>query len=163
MTCPGAHSLDRESLGCAPRCPAPQSGSPQVPPLRLAGLRLPPREDGRTCVGGWNPWAKKEPPGLWLQIPGQVTEDKHKFPDRVRLPRSLFAALQGSRPVVPLAVSVLDVGPGSLFKVRSRTEGRAARRLPRRCLSSVGSPSRHRMAMEKAMSLCSSRPSQTHL
>ncbi|KAK1330676.1 hypothetical protein QTO34_010876 [Cnephaeus nilssonii] len=50
------------------------------------------------------------------QIPGQVTEDKHKFPDRVRLPRSLFAALQGSRPVVPLAVSVLDVGPGSLFK-----------------------------------------------
>ncbi|XP_008150517.1 adhesion G protein-coupled receptor G3 [Eptesicus fuscus] len=50
------------------------------------------------------------------QIPGQVTEDKHRFPDRVRLPRSLFASLQGSRPAVPLAVSVLDVGPGNLFK-----------------------------------------------
>ncbi|XP_005873574.1 PREDICTED: adhesion G protein-coupled receptor G3 [Myotis brandtii] len=50
------------------------------------------------------------------QIPGQMMEDKHQFPARVRLPRSLFASLQGSRPVVPLAVSVLDIGPGNLFK-----------------------------------------------
>ncbi|XP_036296183.1 adhesion G protein-coupled receptor G3 [Pipistrellus kuhlii] len=50
------------------------------------------------------------------QIPGLVTEDEHRFPDRVRLPRSLLASLQGSRPLVPLAVSVLDIGPGSLFK-----------------------------------------------
>ncbi|XP_036997329.2 adhesion G protein-coupled receptor G3 [Artibeus jamaicensis] len=50
------------------------------------------------------------------QIPGQVPEDKHKFPDRVRLPRSLFASLQGSRSEVRLAVSVLDIGAGNLFK-----------------------------------------------
>lgn len=50
------------------------------------------------------------------QIPEQVTEDKHKFPDRVRLPRSLFASLQGSRPEVRLAISVLDIGQGNLFK-----------------------------------------------
>ncbi|XP_036897530.1 LOW QUALITY PROTEIN: adhesion G protein-coupled receptor G3 [Sturnira hondurensis] len=50
------------------------------------------------------------------QIPGQVLGDKHKFPDRVRLPRSLFASLQGSRSEVRLAVSVLDIGSGNLFK-----------------------------------------------
>lgn len=56
--------------------------------------------------------------GLWLQIPGQVTEDKHRFPDRVRLPRSLFASLQGSRSVVRLAISVLNISTGDVFKVR---------------------------------------------
>ncbi|KAM5297409.1 adhesion G protein-coupled receptor G3 [Glossophaga mutica] len=50
------------------------------------------------------------------QIPGQVPEDAHKFPDRVRLPRSLFASLQGSRSEVRLAISVLDIGSGNLFK-----------------------------------------------
>ncbi|CAK6436627.1 unnamed protein product [Pipistrellus nathusii] len=50
------------------------------------------------------------------QIPELVMKDEHKFPDRVRLPRSLLTSLQGSRPLVPLAVSVLDIGPGNLFK-----------------------------------------------
>ncbi|XP_054426253.1 adhesion G protein-coupled receptor G3 [Pteronotus mesoamericanus] len=50
------------------------------------------------------------------QILGQAPEDKNKFPDRVRLPRSLFASLQGSRSEVRLAVSVLDIGSGNLFK-----------------------------------------------
>lgn len=134
-------------------------------PLHLVCLSFPcPWGSGRTSVGGRNPWVKKESLGLWLQIPGQVMEDKHRFPDRVRLPRSLFASLQGSRPVVPLAVSVLDIGPGNLFKVRSWMGGRAALRLPRQCSSSGrGSSSRNPVAMEKAKSLCSSRPPQTHL
>ncbi|ELK15425.1 Putative G-protein coupled receptor 97 [Pteropus alecto] len=49
-------------------------------------------------------------------IPSQVTEDEHKPADRVRLPRSLFTTLQGSRAAVRLAISVLDIGPGHLFK-----------------------------------------------
>lgn len=59
-----------------------------------------------------------EPLGLWLQLPMRVTEDKHKPADRVRLPRSLFTTLQGSRATVRLAISVLDIGSGNLFKVR---------------------------------------------
>lgn len=86
-------------------------------------------------------------------------KDEHKFPDRVRLPRSLLTSLQGSRPLVPLAVSVLDIGPGNLFKVRSRTEGRMEGRAARRLPGSACRP----MAMEKAMGCCSSRPSQAHL
>lgn len=62
---------------------------------------------------------RKGPLGLWLQITGQVPENKDMFPDRVRLPRSLFTSLQGSRSEVRLAVSVLDIGSGNLFKVRS--------------------------------------------
>ncbi|XP_024407170.2 LOW QUALITY PROTEIN: adhesion G protein-coupled receptor G3 [Desmodus rotundus] len=50
------------------------------------------------------------------QILGQVPKEKHKLPDRVRLPRSLFASLQGSRSEVRLAISVLDIGSGNLFK-----------------------------------------------
>ncbi|XP_066204694.1 adhesion G protein-coupled receptor G3 [Saccopteryx leptura] len=50
------------------------------------------------------------------EIPVQVTEDTHEFPDRVRLPRSLFASLQDSRSAVRLAITVLDIGPGSVFK-----------------------------------------------
>ncbi|XP_074170920.1 adhesion G protein-coupled receptor G3 [Rhinolophus sinicus] len=50
------------------------------------------------------------------QIPTQLMEDEHKPPDRVRLPRSLFASLQSSKPVVRLAISILDIGSGSLFK-----------------------------------------------
>ncbi|XP_015442391.1 adhesion G protein-coupled receptor G3 [Pteropus alecto] len=50
------------------------------------------------------------------QLPMQVTEDEHKPADRVRLPRSLFTTLQGSRAAVRLAISVLDIGPGHLFK-----------------------------------------------
>ncbi|XP_036131284.1 adhesion G protein-coupled receptor G3 [Molossus molossus] len=50
------------------------------------------------------------------QIPGQVTEDKPRFPDRVRLPRSLFASLQGSRSAVRLAISVLNISTGDIFK-----------------------------------------------
>lgn len=48
----------------------------------------------------------------------QVMENEQKPPDRVRLPRSLFASLQGNRSEVRLAISVLDIGPGNLFKVR---------------------------------------------
>nr|XP_010984024.2 adhesion G protein-coupled receptor G3 [Camelus dromedarius] len=50
------------------------------------------------------------------QIPMQVTEEEHQHPDRVRLPRSLFASLQGRGPMVRLAITVLDVGSGNLFK-----------------------------------------------
>ncbi|XP_046290335.1 adhesion G protein-coupled receptor G3 isoform X5 [Marmota monax] len=39
-----------------------------------------------------------------------------KPPDRVRLPRSFFASLPGSRSAVRLAISVLDIGAGDLFK-----------------------------------------------
>lgn len=77
---------------------------------------------GRTCVGGWVPQGKTERLGLWLQIPKQVTEDEHRHTDRVRLPRSLFGSLQGSRPMVRLAITILDVGPGNVFKVR-RAQG----------------------------------------
>uniref|UniRef100_A0A8D1M348 Adhesion G protein-coupled receptor G3 n=1 Tax=Sus scrofa TaxID=9823 RepID=A0A8D1M348_PIG len=50
------------------------------------------------------------------QIPRQVTEDEHQHPDRVRLPRSLFESLQGSKPTIRLAITILDIGPGTLFK-----------------------------------------------
>ncbi|XP_004395889.1 PREDICTED: probable G-protein coupled receptor 97 [Odobenus rosmarus divergens] len=50
------------------------------------------------------------------QVPGQVTEDEREHPDRVRLPRSLFESLQSNRSEVLLAITVLDVGPGNLFK-----------------------------------------------
>ena len=56
--------------------------------------------------------------GLWLQVPRQMTEDEHDHPDRVRLPRSLFESLQGNRSEVWLAITILDIGPGNLFKVR---------------------------------------------
>ncbi|XP_046536636.1 adhesion G protein-coupled receptor G3 [Equus quagga] len=51
-----------------------------------------------------------------FQIPTQMTDDGHEHPDRVRLPRTLFKSLQGSRSMVRLAITVLDVGPGNLFK-----------------------------------------------
>lgn len=47
-----------------------------------------------------------------------MTDDGHEHPDRVRLPRTLFKSLQGSRSMVRLAITVLNVGPGNLFKVR---------------------------------------------
>lgn len=47
-----------------------------------------------------------------------MTEEEHEPPDRVRLPRSLFESLQDSRSVVRLAITLLDIGPGNLFKVR---------------------------------------------
>ncbi|XP_045389584.1 adhesion G protein-coupled receptor G3 [Lemur catta] len=50
------------------------------------------------------------------QIPRQVTKDEDKPPDRVRLPKSLFGALPGNRSMVRLAVTVLDIGPGNIFK-----------------------------------------------
>ncbi|XP_036688335.1 dynein regulatory complex subunit 7 isoform X3 [Balaenoptera musculus] len=50
------------------------------------------------------------------QVPKQVTEDEHQHPDRVRLPRSLFESFQGSRPMVRLAITILDVGSGNVFK-----------------------------------------------
>ncbi|XP_057566814.1 adhesion G protein-coupled receptor G3 [Hippopotamus amphibius kiboko] len=50
------------------------------------------------------------------QIPKQVTKDEHQHPDRVRLPRSLFESLQGGRPMVRLAITILDIGSGNIFK-----------------------------------------------
>ncbi|XP_058564104.1 adhesion G protein-coupled receptor G3 isoform X4 [Neofelis nebulosa] len=50
------------------------------------------------------------------QVPRPVTEEEHEPPDRVRLPRSLFESLQDSRSVVRLAITLLDIGPGNLFK-----------------------------------------------
>ncbi|XP_062968976.1 adhesion G protein-coupled receptor G3 [Cynocephalus volans] len=39
-----------------------------------------------------------------------------KPPDRVRLPKSFFGSLPGNRSVVRLAITVLDIGMGNLFK-----------------------------------------------
>lgn len=39
--------------------------------------------------------------------------------DRVRLPKSLFGAfLPGNRSAVRLAITVMDIGAGNIFKVR---------------------------------------------
>ncbi|XP_054311025.1 adhesion G protein-coupled receptor G3 isoform X2 [Pongo pygmaeus] len=50
------------------------------------------------------------------QVPRQVMKDEDKPPDRVRLPKSLFQSLPGNRSVVRLAITILDIGPGTLFK-----------------------------------------------
>ncbi|XP_073082292.1 adhesion G protein-coupled receptor G3 isoform X3 [Manis javanica] len=50
------------------------------------------------------------------QIPRQVAADEDKHSDRVRLPGSLFETLQGNQSVIRLAVMVLDIGHGNLFK-----------------------------------------------
>lgn len=114
MTCPGAHSLDRAERGLCPQmsCLSELRSSGAAPPPSVPQFPLPTGEWQHLCWG-------LESLGLWLQIPGQVTEDKHSFPDRVRLPRSLFASLQGSRSVVRLAISVLNISTGDVFKVRS--------------------------------------------
>lgn len=51
-----------------------------------------------------------------------MTEDEREHPDRVRLPRSLFESLQSNRSEVSLAITVLDISPGNLFKVRRGLE-----------------------------------------
>ncbi|XP_005388460.1 PREDICTED: probable G-protein coupled receptor 97 isoform X1 [Chinchilla lanigera] len=50
------------------------------------------------------------------QIPRQVMKDENKPPDRVWLPKSLFGSLQGNRPTVRLAITILDIGSGNIFK-----------------------------------------------
>ncbi|ELW66200.1 putative G-protein coupled receptor 97 [Tupaia chinensis] len=51
------------------------------------------------------------------QIPMQVTaKGEDKPPNGVRLPRSLFRSLPGNRSVVRLAITILDISPGNLFK-----------------------------------------------
>lgn len=50
------------------------------------------------------------------EIPRPVAAGADQPPDRVRFPRSLFASLRSSREVVRLAVTVLDIGSGSVFK-----------------------------------------------
>ncbi|XP_049720450.1 adhesion G protein-coupled receptor G3 isoform X1 [Elephas maximus indicus] len=50
------------------------------------------------------------------QIPRQVMENENKPPDRVLLPRSFFESLRPKRSSVRLAVTILDVGLGNLFK-----------------------------------------------
>lgn len=57
--------------------------------------------------------------GPWLQIPKQVMQGEVQPTDRVRLPKSLFGALlPGKRSAVRLAITVLDIGAGNVFKVR---------------------------------------------
>ncbi|XP_037374036.2 adhesion G protein-coupled receptor G3 [Talpa occidentalis] len=50
------------------------------------------------------------------QIPRPVTASEDKPPDRVRFPQSLFASLGSSRNKVRLAVTILDIGDGDVFK-----------------------------------------------
>ncbi|KAM5263957.1 adhesion G protein-coupled receptor G3 [Ctenodactylus gundi] len=50
------------------------------------------------------------------QIPRQVMKGEDVPPDRVRLPKSFFRSLPGSRPMVPLAITVLDISLGNFFK-----------------------------------------------
>lgn len=50
------------------------------------------------------------------QIPRQVMQDEEQPADRVRLPKSLFGALPGNRSAVRLAITVLDIGAGNVFK-----------------------------------------------
>ncbi|XP_023565208.1 adhesion G protein-coupled receptor G3 isoform X2 [Octodon degus] len=50
------------------------------------------------------------------QIPNQVMEGEDKPSDRVWLPKSFFGSLPGNRPMVRLAVTVLDIGSGNIFK-----------------------------------------------
>uniref|UniRef100_G1QSB0 Adhesion G protein-coupled receptor G3 n=1 Tax=Nomascus leucogenys TaxID=61853 RepID=G1QSB0_NOMLE len=50
------------------------------------------------------------------QVPRQVMKDEDKPPDRVRLPKTFFDLCQGNRSVVHLAITILDIGPGTLFK-----------------------------------------------
>lgn len=106
-----------QSLQCASRCPASQSDAlghhPSTQCLSFPS-QLGEWQDG--CVGTLG--ERRELRGLWLQVPRPVTEEEHEPPDRVRLPRSLFESLQDSSSVVRLAITLLDIGPGNLFKVR---------------------------------------------
>lgn len=50
------------------------------------------------------------------QIPRQVMQGEDQPADRVRLPKSLFGALSGNRSSVRLAITILNIGPGNVFK-----------------------------------------------
>ncbi|XP_006863685.1 PREDICTED: probable G-protein coupled receptor 97 [Chrysochloris asiatica] len=50
------------------------------------------------------------------QIPRQVMENKDKTSDTVQLPRSFFGSFRGKKPMVRLAITILDIGSGNLFK-----------------------------------------------
>uniref|UniRef100_A0A8C6GET3 Adhesion G protein-coupled receptor G3 n=1 Tax=Mus spicilegus TaxID=10103 RepID=A0A8C6GET3_MUSSI len=50
------------------------------------------------------------------QIPKQVMQGEDEPADGVRLPKSLFGALPGNRSAVRLAITVLDIGAGNVFK-----------------------------------------------
>ncbi|XP_006255188.1 adhesion G protein-coupled receptor G3 isoform X2 [Rattus norvegicus] len=50
------------------------------------------------------------------QIPRQVMRGEDQPADRVRLPKSLFGALPGNRSAVRLAITILNIGPGNVFK-----------------------------------------------
>ncbi|EHB00664.1 Putative G-protein coupled receptor 97 [Heterocephalus glaber] len=50
------------------------------------------------------------------QIPRQVMKVEDKPSDRVWLPKSFFESLPGDRPMVRLAITVLDIGSGNIFK-----------------------------------------------
>ncbi|XP_048211464.1 adhesion G protein-coupled receptor G3 [Perognathus longimembris pacificus] len=50
------------------------------------------------------------------QVPRQVAKDEEEPPDRVRLPKSLFATLPNNGSTVRLAITVLDINMGDVFK-----------------------------------------------
>ncbi|XP_013010441.2 adhesion G protein-coupled receptor G3 isoform X4 [Cavia porcellus] len=50
------------------------------------------------------------------QIPRQVMKDEEKPSDRLWFPKSFFGSLPGNRPMVRLAITVLDIGSGNVFK-----------------------------------------------
>ncbi|XP_032743864.1 adhesion G protein-coupled receptor G3 isoform X2 [Rattus rattus] len=50
------------------------------------------------------------------QIPRKVMRGEEQPADRVRLPKSLFGALPGNRSAVRLAITILNIGPGNVFK-----------------------------------------------
>nr|XP_034378873.1 adhesion G protein-coupled receptor G3 isoform X2 [Arvicanthis niloticus] len=59
--------------------------------------------------------------------------------DRVRLPKSLFGALPGNRSAVQLAITILDIGAGNVFKGPKLLEDKGSRVLNNRMVGlSVG-------------------------
>ncbi|KAG8524310.1 Adhesion G protein-coupled receptor G3 [Galemys pyrenaicus] len=68
------------------------------------------------------------------EVPRPVEANEDKPPDRVRFPRSLFASLGSSREMVRMAVTVLDVGSGGVFKGPQLSQGDGSRVLNNRLL-----------------------------
>ncbi|XP_008255562.3 adhesion G protein-coupled receptor G3 [Oryctolagus cuniculus] len=50
------------------------------------------------------------------KVPRRMAQGKDKPSNGVRLPKSLFRSLPGNRSMIRLAVMVLDIGPGTVFK-----------------------------------------------
>ncbi|XP_028626272.1 adhesion G protein-coupled receptor G3 [Grammomys surdaster] len=78
------------------------------------------------------------------QIPRQVMQGEDQPADRVRLPKSLFGALPGNRFAVRLAITILDIGSGNVFKGPKLLEDKGSRVLNNRM---VGLSVRHMNAI----------------